>query len=836
MPIEIQCANPQCAQGMAAPDEQAGRQVACPACGFVNNVPAKQVYAQAVRVEPAQTTADKVRSRRGRSQSKSKAVPVMLLLLLACGGGGYFYMTQNPAAPPDPKPTEVPTTPKPEPKAGSSAQDQLFSELQELDRFAARNKRKPARAIQKYEAFLKKSPNEILAKRARLKMEELKSHLNKDAQAEIYRRKKRTAELLKDWRLTQALSIWKDFPPKHAPKVQDQIDSQIGIIGQQSNEYAAHLETKIKKTMRKSPFDLSDEEKEQLQITIGHAEKIRDRFKGTFLEPTQELKLTSLVRTIEKKLDSTAVDADQEQSSRRLKEMWGALSKTAKERNFEAAMDQLKEQQLAIGKDLYFRLKKDVEVLQTAFETAYGRIDRLVGKTTRLNGRPVKIGEVRDGKLYYIGKETEKAYEPSLLELGEIIKLCKEDPPTDDTVYRETLFSIYFGSAAGARNAILKARKSGFSWKPYEWRVIPAIIIKTVPSGASVSVKPGKSDTLMRTPLRLEGEHRKTYTFEISKQGYFPQTTRVKTQTGGQTVVDLKLEKTYLPEWMARDFEVPLELKDLYGNPVSRGRGYKLDFPKEIRSKKSGTYLVLVPRFPQFYLGKYEITLREWAYYVKKSGVRTSAEEQGHSKVYDGRSWLIKKGANWRRPGIKQNTSSHPVLHLSSKDIIKYADWIRTEKGHFRIPTYHEWEFACQGGTGAHDYYWEGGTKAAGKHANVADMSFKKSLLSVRNKNVFETKDYAVFTRDVGKYMPNGYGLYDMIGNVWEKCRSLPDQKYYSNYSRGGAWDTGPSLATIIPIKKSYSYTDRFYRAKTNDTSGGRLLFDLKEPEPVPFE
>jgi hypothetical protein len=829
MPIEIQCANTQCGQGMAAPDELAGQQVACPACGFINSVPAKPVYAQAVRIQPAQATADKVRSRRGRSQSKSKALPIMLFMLCACGGAGYWYMTQNPASP---KPAKNAAAPKPKPKAGPTMQDQLYLELQELDLYAKKNKRDYANVIPKYEAFLKKNPNELLAKRARQKIEKMKDHLDTEGQSEFFRRKKETDELLKDWKLIQAAAIWKNFPSEHKSKVQDLIDGQLGIIGRKANEYSAHQKTRIEGLLSKSPFELTAEDKEDLHRTLKSAEEVRDKFRGSFLEPSQALNLAALVKAIEQKLDSSQVVADPQQAHKSLKEMWGSFSKLVKEKKFDDAVNQLEEQQLSLGPVLYKQLKKDVLLIQSAFETAYGRIDRLVEKTAKINGRLVKISEVRDGKLYYKGKEIERVYEPTSLDLSEIIKLCREENQTDETLYRETLFSIYYGSVAAARNAIEKSRKSGFTWQLYEWRVIPLILVKTTPSGASVAIKPGKSGTRMRTPMRMEAESRTTYTIEISKRGHFSQTKKVKTKTGEETLVEVKLEKTFLPKWMEKDFDVPLEPNDIYGNPVNRGLGHNLDYPKEIRSKKSGTYLVLVPHAPIFYLGKYEITIREWACYVGKSGARTLAETKGYSKVYDGKTWVESKGANWRRPRVEQNTSNHPVLHLGSRDIKNYANWIKTQKGHFRMPIHYEWEFAGQGGTGAQRYYWEGGQKEAGRHGNVADATLKRSLSSFRNADVFETNDHAVFTREVGKYSPNGYGLYDMIGNVWEKCRTLVDKKYYSNFARGGAWDTGPSLATIIPLKKSYIYMDGFYRSDTNDTTGGRLLFDLKDPEP----
>jgi formylglycine-generating enzyme required for sulfatase activity len=121
--------------------------------------------------------------------------------------------------------------------------------------------------------------------------------------------------------------------------------------------------------------------------------------------------------------------------------------------------------------------------------------------------------------------------------------------------------------------------------------------------------------------------------------------------------------------------------------------------------------------------------------------------------------WTFMRGANWRHPyGPGTNIrgfDDHPVVHVSYSDALAYARWAGKD-----LPTEAEWEFAARGGLDGEEYAWGNTLTPGGKHmANIWQGSFPVQNLC---------EDGFARTSPVTAFPPNGYGLYDMIGNVWE--------------------------------------------------------------------
>jgi sulfatase modifying factor 1 len=121
--------------------------------------------------------------------------------------------------------------------------------------------------------------------------------------------------------------------------------------------------------------------------------------------------------------------------------------------------------------------------------------------------------------------------------------------------------------------------------------------------------------------------------------------------------------------------------------------------------------------------------------------------------------WTYVPGADWRHPeGPKSSIvdrMEHPVVHLAYADVEAYAKWVGKE-----LPTETEWEFAARGGLDGASYAWGDEFAVAGKQmANTWQGEFPW-------QNTMQ--DGFEGTAPVGQFPPNGYGLYDMIGNVWE--------------------------------------------------------------------
>ena len=137
--------------------------------------------------------------------------------------------------------------------------------------------------------------------------------------------------------------------------------------------------------------------------------------------------------------------------------------------------------------------------------------------------------------------------------------------------------------------------------------------------------------------------------------------------------------------------------------------------------------------------------------------------------------WRDVPGANWRHPegpdSDIRDRMDHPVVHVCWEDAAAYAKWACK-----RLPTEAEWEFAARGGLDRQRYVW-GDTLTPDAHwqANIWQGNFP-------NDNTAD--DGYRTTAPVASFAPNGFGLYDMAGNVWEWCADWYRPDYYRHSSR----------------------------------------------------
>jgi formylglycine-generating enzyme required for sulfatase activity len=185
-----------------------------------------------------------------------------------------------------------------------------------------------------------------------------------------------------------------------------------------------------------------------------------------------------------------------------------------------------------------------------------------------------------------------------------------------------------------------------------------------------------------------------------------------------------------------------------------------------------------------YWMDRTPVTNRQFKAFVRATGYVTTAEIAPDPKDYPGalphmlyagslvfsppprpvdlhdwsQWWQFAKGADWRHPygskSIGQTLDSHPVVHVAHADALAYAIWAGKD-----LPTEAEWEFAARGGLDGAEFAW-GDEFIPGRHmANTWQGEFPRQNLS---EDGFER------TSPVMAFPPNGYGLYDMIGNVWE--------------------------------------------------------------------
>jgi sulfatase modifying factor 1 len=197
-----------------------------------------------------------------------------------------------------------------------------------------------------------------------------------------------------------------------------------------------------------------------------------------------------------------------------------------------------------------------------------------------------------------------------------------------------------------------------------------------------------------------------------------------------------------------------------------------------------------------FWMDRTEVTNAQFARFVEATGYVTVAEKPPDPRDFPGAPaenlvagsivfsppdhdvplddflawWRYVPGANWRHPEGPGSTiegrEDHPVVHVCYEDAEAYARWAGK-----RLPTEAEWEFAARGGLDRKRYVWGDELRPGGRwlvnnwqgpfpRANTAEDGFAR-------------------TAPVGTFPPNGYGLVDMAGNVWEWCSDWYRPEYY---------------------------------------------------------
>lgn len=189
-----------------------------------------------------------------------------------------------------------------------------------------------------------------------------------------------------------------------------------------------------------------------------------------------------------------------------------------------------------------------------------------------------------------------------------------------------------------------------------------------------------------------------------------------------------------------------------------------------------------------FSMMKTEVTVAQFKQFIDATGYQTDADKRTNgygSWIYDGSTWVKKDGVNWKcgvsgslRP---QSEYNHPVIHVSWNDAVAYAQWLSQKTGKtWRLPTEAEWEYAAKGGQN-HTYTGSESIDDVGWYSGNSGNQ----------------------THLVGQKKPNGFGLYDMTGNVWEWCSDWYSDSYYKSspssnpqgpssgsgrVDRGGSW------------------------------------------------
>jgi formylglycine-generating enzyme required for sulfatase activity len=170
-----------------------------------------------------------------------------------------------------------------------------------------------------------------------------------------------------------------------------------------------------------------------------------------------------------------------------------------------------------------------------------------------------------------------------------------------------------------------------------------------------------------------------------------------------------------------------------------------------------------------FWLGLYPVTRGQFATFVAESGHKM-LDEAWTYEPNDKGVWKYepRKNRDWRNPGFEQ-TDKDPVVCVSHEDATAYVSWLSDVTGKpYRLPSEAEWEYAARAGTTTARFWGDGRTEAV-RYAKVADRALMARMNQTFDPDRFLDGDSGYpFTAAVGSFLPNPFGLYDMLGNVWE--------------------------------------------------------------------
>jgi sulfatase modifying factor 1 len=268
------------------------------------------------------------------------------------------------------------------------------------------------------------------------------------------------------------------------------------------------------------------------------------------------------------------------------------------------------------------------------------------------------------------------------------------------------------------------------------------------------------------------------------------------------------------------------------------GGEFLMGAPDPVGYRDDGELPLHPVELSRFAIDRCAVSNERFGQFVDATEYVTEAERFGWSFVFAGflpdefpdtravvnaQWWRQVYGADWRHPegpdSRHDERADHPVVHVSWNDAMAYCEWSGT-----RLPTEAEWEYASRGGLEQAVFPWGDQLRPGGKHR----MNVFQGTFPHRNT----CGDGYAGTAPVDAFPPNGYGLHNTTGNVWEWCGDWFDPGYYARSPTSDP--PGPESGTHRVMRGgSYlchaSYCKRYRvaarSANTPDSSTGNLGF-----------
>ncbi len=206
---------------------------------------------------------------------------------------------------------------------------------------------------------------------------------------------------------------------------------------------------------------------------------------------------------------------------------------------------------------------------------------------------------------------------------------------------------------------------------------------------------------------------------------------------------------------------------------------------------------------PGYAIAKYELTIAEFRAFIKATGYQPSNNCTINMKVRD-KVWVYEPriGYNWHNPSYEY-TDRDPVTCVTWEDAKAYTDWLSRKTGvSYSLPTEAVYEYAARAGTTT-AYFWGNDPQDRNKaclYSNQADLSQDRYFGTGASGafHRFNCDDGYPVNSPVGSFKPNPWGLYDILGNVWEWTEDCWNSNYQGAPTDGSPWVTGDCDARVM--------------------------------------
>jgi formylglycine-generating enzyme len=231
-----------------------------------------------------------------------------------------------------------------------------------------------------------------------------------------------------------------------------------------------------------------------------------------------------------------------------------------------------------------------------------------------------------------------------------------------------------------------------------------------------------------------------------------------------------------------------------------------------------------------FAVARFPVTRGEFAAFINETGYNAKAGCNSNNMI--GSGWKVQENFSWRSPGFAQD-DTHPVVCVNWHDSKAFVAWISQKTGkQYRLLTEAEREYSARAGTTIRCYFGNDERDYC-SYGNGADLTARKAN---PGWTVLPCDDGFAYTSPVGSFVPNAFGLYDILGNVWQWVEDCHNNSYTAAPLDGSAWRSGDcsrrvarggSWLTIPRDRRTASRASFAADLRLNHT-GFRLARDLE--------